>query len=49
MMSEFLKNENCVERGDGQTVVVCVPFLTRYQAEALMKKYPGSWIESGVG
>lgn len=49
MMSEFLKNENCVGSGDGQTVVVCVPFLTRYQAEALMKKYPGSWIESGVG
>ena len=49
MMSEFLKNENCVGSGDGQTVVVCIPFLTRYQAEALIAQYPGSWIENAVG
>ena len=49
MMSEFLKNENCVGSGDGQTVVVCVPFLTRYQAEALIAQYPGSWIQNTVG
>ena len=49
MMSTFLKNENCVGSGDGQTVVVCIPFLTRYQAEALIAKYPGAWIENAVG
>ena len=49
MMSEFLKNESCVGSGDGDTVIVCIPFLTRYQAEALVAKYPGSWIENAVG
>lgn len=49
MMSEFLKNESCVGSGEGDTVVVCIPFLTRYQAEALIAQYPGAWIENAVG
>ena len=49
MMSTFLKNESQLGSGEGDTVTVCIPFLNHYQAEALMKKYPGSWIESGVG
>lgn len=48
MMAKFLK-ESVIDTGAGDTVVVCIPFLTRYQAEALIAKYPGSWIENAVG
>lgn len=47
MMSEFLKKEE--QLNPGESYIVCVPFLTKYQAEALIAQYPGSWMESGVG
>lgn len=46
MMSEFLKEENL---GNQDFYTVCIPMLTKVQAEALIERYPGSWMEQGVG
>lgn len=40
IMTRFIKTEK---------FVVCIPFYTLTEAQAMIEKYPGSWIDSGVG
>ena len=47
MMSTFLKESSFDNTTDLYTV--CIPLMTKTQAEALIAKYPGAWMEKGVG
>lgn len=47
MMSEFLKREE--QLVTQELYVVCIPMLTKMQAEGLLIRYPGAWMEEAKG
>ena len=47
MMSEFLKREE--QLITQELYVVCIPMLTKMQAEGLLIRYPGAWMEEAKG